>query len=451
LSDNQQSGLDSQESSDELQKVAISTFLTDPYIFSRVASIVNRSFFSKYSYKLVYIVLSKYYAKYDKIPTQDELIVLLRDEFNYELEVPIEKIISEVNELYHHTEYDEDFVVNQIQKFLKRSTTEKILYESLKSTKGKIELEKLADNIKNKLDEIEIPKRREYCIGDVTRIGEIRKSAVGDIKQLRRIPSFLPGVNESLTFHGYKNGDLIMICSPPGVGKTMFMINEGLNAALNQFKVLHIFLGDMQDYDAFIRYVSCASHTSQTKLVDMEVESQAKAVKSVNMASGILDNIYVATYGAGEITISEMITEVHRIQKEHNIHFDLINVDYADNLVPTSDNSYSSGGDIYNKLSLLGRKNNSTIIVGSQPKQCYWDDEIIPKNAAAESSKKQHVIDVMLTMGLTEHGSEYGSINLAKVRRGVSGVIIRIKTNYDQARLSQITEAEYLSGKRTLD
>lgn len=245
---------------------------------------------------------------------------------------------------------------------------------------------------------------------------------------------------------GDESGIFVHNCAAPGVGKTMFMINEGANASMQGFKVLHLFLGDMKEYDGFVRYSSKYTQIPQDDIVGMSIEQQQEMIRKFNM-QGYFSNIVVAAYAAGEITIDEMVQEVYRLQDENHMHFDMILVDYADNLLPDSDMMYESGGNIYNKLSLLGSKNRSVIIVGSQPKPAYWDDEIIPKNAAADSSRKQHVIDVMLTMGMTSRGSSIGSIFMPKVRRGSEGKIIRIQTYFERAHLEAISEQEYLKLK----
>lgn len=214
------------------------------------------------------------------------------------------------------------------------------------------------------------------------------------------------------------------------------------------FKVLHLFIGDMKEYDGFVRYASNYTKIPQDEIVAMSVEQQQIMVQKFDM-QGYFANIVVAAYAAGEITVDEMVQDVYRLQDKYHMHFDMILVDYADNLVPESDMMYESGGSIYNKLSLLGATNRSVVIVGSQPKPAYWDVEIIPKNAAADSSRKQHVIDVMLTMGMTSRGSTIGSIFMPKVRRGTEGKIIRIQTFFESARIEAISETEYLKLKGT--
>ena len=233
-------------------------------------------------------------------------------------------------------------------------------------------------------------------------------------------------------------------------GKTMFMVNEGAFASIQGFKVLHLFLGDMKEYDGFIRYASRYLSVDQNTIAAMPLSDQMELIKKNNFQK-YFSNITVASYAAGELTIDQMVQEVYRLQEIHDQHFDLILVDYADNLQPAADMMYESGGTIYNKLSHLGFTNKSVILVGSQPKPVYWDSEIIPKAGAAESSKKQHVIDVMITIGspsLTNDGSDskVATMFLAKVRRGVESVI-RVKMDYKFASIKSIPDSEYISLK----
>ena len=53
----------------------------------------------------------------------------------------------------------------------------------------------------------------------------------------------------------------------------------------------------------------------------------------------------------------------------------------------------------------------------------------------------------MITMGMTSKGSTVGSLFMPKVRRGVEGKIIRIKTYFEKAYLEAIPETDYLREK----
>lgn len=437
------------QSSSELQEIVISTIVKDTTLMTKVIRHIDEDFFVKYSYKLIFRALNYYYKKYSKLPRIQELLVIISDMHKPEFG-DIEEIKAECTSLYDTPRYEESFVIDKLATFIRRNNVEKTLKNLLPKLQGgsDVAIEQIGEELASSLS-FDIGKGTSFKLSDVDGLGDVRRDAIGSDSNPTIIKSFVEPINMSLQFKGYKPGDVVMICAEPGTGKTFFMINEGNNAALQGFNVLHLFIGDMKEYDGFIRYTSCYTGVPQDDIVAMSLEEQSNLIRRSNL-NGHFNRITVAAYSAGEITVNEMIQEVKRLQDADRVHFDLILVDYADNLIPESDSMYKSGGDIYNSLSLLATSNHSTVIVGSQPKIEYWGKEIIPKEGAAESSKKQHVIDVMVTMGKASKTAKIGSFFLPKVRRGDEGRLVRWRSHYDKARIEVINETDYLQEKANL-
>jgi len=232
----------------------------------------------------------------------------------------------------------------------------------------------------------------------------------------------------------------------PGKGKTSFLINEGASAARQGKTVLNIFLGDMLEYDGFVRYVSCISEKHQDSISFMEDEAQLQLIQSLNTThKNILDRIDILAYPANKLTADQLFEIIYEIQKKKGLTYDMVIVDYADNLIPEMDTSYESWGAVYNKLALFSRVNNSVVMVASQPSKGYFSEEMIPLEGAAESAKKTHVADVVLTLGLVTKTANVGSMYLAKVRRGRTGCFIRFKTKFEYCQIVEIKEDEYVA------
>lgn len=230
-------------------------------------------------------------------------------------------------------------------------------------------------------------------------------------------------------------------------GKTMFMVNELANAARQGHNALHLFIGDMTEYDGLVRYLSNISGVQQDTIAGMNLGSQKDLVSRINAESDVLRRIVVKSYAASEISVEQMIEDVFKIQGDTGLHFDIIAADYPDNLTKHQDTMYESGGDIYNRLSYLARRNSCVILAGSQPKISNWNDEIIPLSGCAESSKKQHIADLIIALGRPSNDSKLLTGFLAKVRRGTMGTIFRLKTEFERARLRMISEFDYIQEK----
>ena len=230
-------------------------------------------------------------------------------------------------------------------------------------------------------------------------------------------------------------------------GKTMFMVNELANAARQGYNALHLFIGDMTEYDGLVRYLSNISGVMQDDIASMNLECQRNLVSNLNNESDVLRRITVKSYAASEISVEQMIEDVFKIQNDLKIHYDIIAVDYPDNLIKSQESMYESGGDIYNRLSYLARRNKCVVLAGSQPKISNWSDEIIPLSGCAESSKKQHIADLIIALGRPSNDSKLLTGFLAKVRRGTMGTIFRLKTEFERARLELISEFDYVQLK----
>lgn len=434
------------ENSTELQEVSLSVLVKDANLMSKLNEHLEESFFTTIQYKLIFRALKYYYAKYTKTPSIQELLVIIIEMYD-EKYGDLAEVKDMASKLYNSPQYDKEFITERLTTFVRRNMIE----GTFKSLLPKIQNgetvaiddigAQLADNLS-----IEITTNESFTLADTSKLAQVREESVGTVDSPTIIKSCVDGINSCLTFKGYKYGDFVLFCSSPGSGKTMFMVNELCYGALQGFNVLHLFLGDMTKYDAVIRYTSRLSGVDQDSIVAMSVEEQANLIKQCNY-QGTFSRIEIASYAADELTVDQMINEVYRIQRERGVHYDMIAVDYPDNLRTDGSNLYKEGGDTFNRLSMLARNNRSVVIAGSQPKIGYWSEEIIPKEAAAESSKKQHVVDMMITAGKPFKDSTYITYNLAKVRRGVEGRLIRIKSEFEKAYLSQCTEAEYLTYK----
>lgn len=288
-----------------------------------------------------------------------------------------------------------------------------------------------------------IPTDDYYEKDDLSIIVNHMVTSVKKIKLPFSVPVY--GIVNAGKYHNYA----IALNSNEGIfvsntGKTSFLINEGANAAIQGFKVLHVFLGDMVKYDAMIRYSACLFAKSQNDIAKMTATSQVEMIQSqLDTNHHAINNVSALSYGSGEKTVSEVLEIIKNDERKKNIHYDMIIIDYADNFKKPGDNMYVESGIIYDKLALFGRTHNCVMMVASQPKISYWSQEIIPMEGAAESSKKQHIVDLMVTMNRHAKGATFGSLFIAKCRRGISGTIMRYNSNWEYCKLDEISEAEY--------
>jgi hypothetical protein len=246
-------------------------------------------------------------------------------------------------------------------------------------------------------------------------------------------------INNSILYGGFKPGYVVMYVAAPGVGKTTLMINEGIAALAQGRKVLHIFLGDMEDDDVLIRYTACINRVTVN-----DVAANPSIFLTDNVKK-LFSNLRVLVYSSYEVDVNELSAIIQR-KKTEGFDFNLCIIDYDGNIRPSHDDMYKEGGYTYATIKKTGSEFNYTTYIACQSKVIYWGHEVVPLEAPSESSKKQHAIDALITFGIPAKGCPYGTLHLAKVRRGLEGVIVRVRRLYSNAMVFEVDEEEYKNG-----
>ena len=236
-----------------------------------------------------------------------------------------------------------------------------------------------------------------------------------------------------------------MIVGPPGTGKSMWLFNEGANALKQGYKVLHILIGDLLEYDGMTRYISCMGGYPQRQLSIITKENVSNIIDVINdQYDNAFNNLRIVAYPSYTLRPEQLVDHIKRFQRLESIKFDMIIIDYPDNLIKKGNNMYEDGGIIYNYLEQLAKTTKSVVLTASQPKIEYYNEEIIPLAGAAESSRKQQCVDSIFSFNAHARNARFGTLFCAKSRRGNgTGKIIRWASEYEKCKIMQIEESEY--------
>jgi hypothetical protein len=251
------------------------------------------------------------------------------------------------------------------------------------------------------------------------------------------IRSSLGIINSSLLYKGYKSGDLAMVVMRPKAGKSTLMCQEAAAAADQGFKVAHMFFGDFTEFDGLCKFMSCVTGDLISNVVNAP-EFYKKKCESW------LENWRVAAFPAFALDCHEIVSYAKNYRKK--FEFDLLVIDYDSNVRPPQDaGMYESGGVMYSTFKGFGQQEGPVVMIGCQPKINFWEKEVLDFDSAAESSRKQHVVDIMITGGRNEKYRQIGTIHLPLVRRGESAVTQKVKFDDLHSRITEISPTDYES------
>lgn len=353
---------------------------------------------------------------------------------------------------------------------------------------------------------LQIDVSAPFNLADVNKIPEIRKEGLGEGGGV--VKFYLDSLNDTLQYDGINVGTVACVMACPGSGKTTFLTNQGLFSAKQGLKVCHCYIGDMEKFDGLIRYYSIYKESEYMKIeiLNKSLEKKLSAYKRLLLkqkegsdyyisysnkireleekikSNNELDkewkknkivltskqlvsyndedlvklygsdpvylkaaeNIDIVVYPVGAISMDGLRQSIYNWQKEKKIHYDVIIIDYDSNLKQPADNMYESYGVIYDQAKNLAQVNKSVVFIASQPAKAFWKNELVPLEACSESSKKQMIIDILITIGRPE-GCNTGirKVFIPKNRRGKENEIIHAKMNGDTGFMYEISQEEY--------
>ncbi len=240
------------------------------------------------------------------------------------------------------------------------------------------------------------------------------------------LKSSLNMINNCSPLGGYLHRTLTMVSGKPGGGKSLFMIQEACNFILQGKKVLYLALGDMNEFHFITRIASQLLRKSLSE-VNIQFEYYYKLLLEKYPQ---LANLKIQYFLPDSITCSDWIALLKT--KGYIDEYDVFIADYDTNF-SSEEEMYQKGETTYNQLKALSDRPGKYVFVACQPKPSYYSEEILPLESGNESSRKQQIVDNMITIsnppspGNVNH---IGIINLAKHRGGMlSSVPILLDKN----------------------
>lgn len=509
------------KSINELETYTIKCLLTSQILLSRYIDIIKPNYFEDATNKMLFKVIKGYYKEMGyKIP-RDEVLLRLEDllptrpGMEDKSKVLRDNCKNLVEKIFSEEEVNQESANKNVHNFIIKRVSEEALDGLINNVTGVSEdkyeeaqyyaIEKCVTKIRESAN-ISVDISEPFTLSDVKKIPEIKKEGLGE--GTRIVKFFLNSLNDTMEYGGINVGAVACVMAPPGTGKTTFLTNQGLYSAKQGLNVCHIFLGDMEKYDALIRYYSVYKQSDYMKIeiLNRDLEKKQSAYKRLlkrykkgdkqyeyynkkieeieiqlksNRATDqiwkskrniltskqlvsftdeelqliyqqdteylkIASHIDVNVYAVGDISMDALRQAIYSWQESRKKHYDVIIIDYDSNLKQPADNMYESGGIIYDQAKNLAQVNKSVVFMASQPNKAYWKNEMIPLEACSESSKKQMIIDLLITIGRPE-GCNTGirKVFIPKNRRGKENEILHAKMEGDTGFMYEISQEDY--------
>ncbi len=280
------------------------------------------------------------------------------------------------------------------------------------------------------------------------------------------IPSFFAPLNSTFGYGGYLAGRLVTVAGAPARGKTTFLLNELVNFALLGKRVLYFSFADQDKFDLILKIVSIVSGYRLLKTMSESsgpgsareiIEQYYTLVSNPDLVSAAGGSSYsnplfdlapsaihsrgLRTYLLRDDLVKSVISRISLVVETENRPYiqdiqstvmameeepDVIIVDYDRYIkARTEEGLYQEGEEIYDGLVSIAKPKigkKKLVLVASQINKAYWSLPDPPLQSLADSSRKQGIADMVITIGRAiDRVVHEGYITLAKNRIGPTG------------------------------
>lgn len=163
---------------------------------------------------------------------------------------------------------------------------------------------------------------------------------------------------------GFHDSDLVIIAARPSMGKTAFVLNLALNAAVKQNKGVLVFSLEMSNSQIFQRFLAIEAKIPLAKIRNGFIDEHEWG--QLGIASGKLANSNVQIADVPNVTVLEIRAMSRRIKAAGKL--DMILIDYLQLIkgVGKGDNRQQEISDISRSLKGIARELNVPVIALSQ-------------------------------------------------------------------------------------
>ena len=388
------------------QSKAIRALIDDKQFLERTHDIIDTEYWESEPNKWIVSEILDYFGIYKRTITLDVFKIKVDD---VGIDALRAAIIDQLKVVFTIDVNDNLFVKEEFLTFCKNQKLKNAIISS-------VDLLKLGqyDSIKRTVDEAmkagtERNLGHDYLEGLEERMSETARDT---------IPTGWEVIDD-LTAQGLGPGELGVIISSAGGGKSWCLAHLGKEAMKRGKNVLHYTL-ELNECYVGLRYDSCFANIPFQDII----ENKEKVKLAIE---GIKGNLLIKEYPTKSVGVSTILAHAN-LARTMGYGVDMVVVDYADILSPgkigNNANTYVEQGSIYEDLRGLAGELGVPVWTASQASRSSLDDNIIEAQKVADSYRKIMTADFVMSLSRksTDKISNTGRFHVIKNRFGPDGM-----------------------------
>lgn len=366
--------------------------MNNPLDRYKILRLINSNYFINPIPREIFTIIKSYYKDHARIPRVREIIEKAELDF-YDISEETIKVYFDLN----LPEYAPDFVHKYLRAFVIRGQ----LDYRLTTVAAKLKTEQVdVDNIEGMFDFV----KEQFSSIDLEftdsskglDVSDPRSHIQVDVSKKSTGFAFLDKV-----LGGWEPKTLTVFQGRPKVGKSLILGNvavRGAQQGLNAM-VVTVELGDKKYVKRLgANLYDIPKHAYDMFISDDDIPVIAAYINKKKEKHPEYGNIFVKEYPTEGVSVMEIENYIVEFEKQNNIKFDLVVVDYI-NLLKSSkldDGSmYKKIKDIAQELRKIAQRNKWAVVTATQVKQAYFNSDDLDMGSGAESSALVATVDAL--------------------------------------------------------
>lgn len=423
---------------ENIQRAILYFMKSSKDFYLQIVNLVKPEFFEFPSHGKMFTIIVNYYDKYHDLPSDLFLLEELKKSLTARENISdYEDELSYINSLDTSTISNPDYVVDLIEAFAKKEAMKAAIAESITLIK------------ENKVEQVEDIVRKALLVGKSVNTGQNYfvdfsdrwQRVFSQDKDVKKFRTVFPSIDKSLE-GGLGSKELAMVVAPPGVGKSLYLVNQGVQALIDGNNVLYISL-EMSEDKIAQRFDSIMTLIPQNKLKDPKHQLTVKE-RLDKFQEVFKGKLVIKEYPTLMASVNNIRSLLVQLKNYHNFEPKVVIIDYLELLRSTRDiqHEYQAQQRIAEELRGLAMEQDILVWTATQTNRQGRMKSIITDVELGDSYGKIRPCDFSMSLNQTEEEFDNGMMRvyIMKSRNGVPRFTIPAKVDYGVLRMSESSD-----------
>jgi replicative DNA helicase len=424
--------------SENIQRGILYLLKSNKDFYLQIVNLVKSDYFEFPSHSKIFDTIKEHYDKYSKLPTDDFILQDVKDKLGAKENVSdYEDELSYISNVDASTTSNHEYMLDLVEKFAKKEAMKSAIADSISLIK------------ENRVEEVEALVKKALLVSrDVDTGQEYFTSLNGRWERLfnkkkeNKFKTVLPSLDKSLE-GGLGSKELAMVVAPPGVGKSLYLVNQGVQSMIEGRKVLYVSL-EMSEDKIAQRFDSIMTLVPQFKLKDPANQLTVKERLDIFQQQFPGSNLVIKEFPTGQASINTVRNLLVQLKNYDEFEPDVLIVDYLELMRPTRDiqQEYHAQQRIAEELRGLAMEFNFLIWTATQTNRQGRMVKVITDAELGDSYGKIRTCDFAISLNQTEEEFDEGRMRafVMKSRNGKPRFTVPMAVDYGVLRMSESSD-----------